>query len=462
MNEKKTFRIESDSIGELAVPYHAYYGVQSLRASMNFPITKHVIHPVLVANLARIKKAAARTNVLTGELKAEKGRVIIAACDEVLNGHFSSEFIVDAIQGGAGTSANMNANEVIANRANEMMGGEKGTYEFIHPNDHVNRSQSTNDVFPTAGRLSVIELLNPFIDSLQHLINVLDAKAAEFHNVFKIGRTQLQDAVPMRLGQNFAAYASALRRDIVKIREAEQSLYSVNLGGTAIGTGILASEAYRKQIVPELSQVCGIELKQADNLIDATQNVDDFIDVSAAIKSCATTLNKCANDLRLLSSGPATGIREINLPAVQNGSSIMPGKVNPVIPEAVNQVAFNVMGNDVTITLAASNGQLELNAFEPVLFYKIFESLDTMTNIVRVFADHCIRDITANTELMEKNLENSTYLATVVSKVIGYKEGASLAKESLQTGIPMRQLILDRKLMTKEELDTLADLNLLC
>ena len=458
----KLYRVERDSIGEIPVPAHAYYGVQSLRASHNFPITMHPMHPVLIANLARVKKAAARTNVAVGELEPEIGRAIVAACDEILNDQFRHEFIVDAIQGGAGTSANMNVNEVIANRAIEILGGEKGDYSIVHPNDHVNRSQSTNDVFPTAGRLATIEMLNPFIEALQHLIEVQERKAAEFHDIFKMGRTEMQDAVPMRMSQSFLAVASALTRDIFKTREAEQSLYYVNLGGTAIGTGMNASPAYRALIVPELSRVCGIELKQAPNLIDATQNLDDFIDASAAIKSCAVTLNKWASDLRILSSGPATGFNELNLPGVQNGSSIMPGKVNPVIPEAVSQVAFNCIGNDLTITLAAANGQLELNAFEPVLFYKIFETIDTMTNIISIFADQCIAGITVNRKHVREQLEKSTYLATAISPVLGYSVSADLAKKSLRTQTPMSKLILEQGLLSAKELKELADLDKLC
>lgn len=456
------FRLESDSIGEIPVPSHVYYGVQSLRASLNFPITKRPIHSALINNLARVKKACARANAKTSELEPERARAIVAACDEILNGHLHSEFIVDAIQGGAGTSANMNANEVIANRAIEILGGNKGDYSIIHPNDHVNRSQSTNDVFPTAGRLAVLELLSPLLIVLEHLIQVIDAKAAEYHEVYKLARTQLQDAVPMRLGDSFSSVSSALRRDIRKTKEAETSLYSVNLGGTAIGTGINASLAYRSIVVEELSQVCGVSLKQADNLIDATQNLDDFIEVSASLKSIAVTLNKFANDLRLMSSGPNAGLNEINLPAAQNGSSIMPGKVNPVIPEAVNQVAFNVIGNDVTITMAAASGQLELNAFEPVLFYRLFESIETMTNIISIFADQCIAGITVNEDVLEKDINLSTYLATVLAPVIGYQKAANLAKQSLKSKIPMRDLILEENILSEEELSNLDNLDLIC
>ncbi len=450
-------RFESDSIGELAVPKNAYYGVQSLRASMNFPITEKKIHKNLVINLARIKKAAAFANAKIGELDPEIARKIIAACDEIINGYYYSEFIVDAIQGGAGTSANMNANEVIANRAIELMGGVKGDYSIIHPNDHVNRSQSTNDVFPTAGRLTTLELIEPMLQALKYLIDTIEAKAKEFYPVFKIGRTQLQDAVPIRLGQSFSAVASALNRDIAKVRQAMQALQIVNLGGTAIGTGINAPLAYREIVVDELSRVCGIPLKPAPDLIDATQNLDDFIEISGALKSISVTVNKFANDLRLLSSGPVAGLNEINLPPVQNGSSIMPGKVNPVIPEAVNQVCFNVMGNDVTITMAASNGQLELNAFEPVLFYKLFESIDTMKNILMIFADQCVAGITVNPDVMKHNLDHSTYLATALAPVLGYQMTAELAKEAISRKVSMRKIILERGILTEAQLDEIAD-----
>ena len=450
------YRMERDSIGELPVPEHVYYGVQSLRASKNFPITGNRLHPELIRNLARVKKACARANQAAGILDENIARAIVSACDDILNDLWHEQFIVDAIQGGAGTSANMNANEVIANIATERMGGRRGDYNPVHPNDHVNMSQSTNDVFPTAGKLSVISLVNVFVKVLEDFIPKLDAKAAEFNEVYKMGRTQLQDAVPMRLGQSFSAAASALRRNMEHLKSIEKTLYTVNLGGTAIGTGINASPVYMDLVVPMLADVSGIELEQAENLIDATQNLDSFVMISGAVKAAAVTLSKFANDLRILSSGPRTGFNELNLPPVQNGSSIMPGKINPVIPEAVSQVAFSVIGNDVTITMAAEGGQLELNAFEPVLFYKLFESLDTRSQVVHVFGKDCIDGITANKEDITERLENSTYLATVLSKTIGYERSATLAHEAEKAGKSIREMALIMEVVTEEELERLA------
>ena len=452
-------RYESDSVGTLAVPADAYYGVNTLRASKNFQITGQRMHRAMIRNLARVKKAAALANLSIDNLDPEIGAKILQACDEVIAGGYDDEFIVDAVQGGAGTSANMNANEVIANLASEPAGHRKGDYSICHPNDHVNRSQSTNDVFPTAGRLTVLELMGTLIESLRYLIAALNMKAEEFDQVFKLGRTQMQDAVPIRLGSEFAAASSALQRDIRKLEQAASLMQVVNLGGTAIGTGINAPEAYRAVVVDKLSEVCDLKLKQAENLIDATQNLDDFVEVSGAVKSVAVTLNKFANDLRLLSSGPRTGLNEINLPAVQCGSSIMPGKINPVIPEAVNQVAFNIFGNDVTITMAAANGQLELNAFEPILFYKLFESIDTLRNVLPAFVDLCVTGITANAHVLEQDLENSTFLATVLAPILGYEVTAALAQESLERSLPMRELILEQQLLSPEELERLSDLN---
>ena len=452
-------RYESDSVGTLAVPADAYYGVNTLRASKNFQITGQRMHRAMMRNLARVKKAAALANLSIDNLDPEIGAKILQACDEVIAGGYDDEFIVDAVQGGAGTSANMNADEVITNMASELAGHRKGDYSICHPNDHVNRSQSTNDVFPTAGRLTVLELMGTLIESLRYLIAALNMKAEEFDQVFKLGRTQMQDAVPIRLGSEFAAASSALQRDIRKLEQAASLMQVVNLGGTAIGTGINAPEAYRAVVVDKLSEVCDLKLKQAENLIDATQNLDDFVEVSGAVKSVAVTLNKFANDLRLLSSGPRTGLNEINLPAVQCGSSIMPGKINPVIPEAVNQVAFNIFGNDVTITMAAANGQLELNAFEPILFYKLFESIDTLRNVLPAFVDLCVTGITANAHVLEQDLENSTFLATVLAPILGYEVTAALAQESLERSLPMRELILEQQLLSPEELERLSDLN---
>ena len=351
----------------------------------------------------------------------------------------------------------MNANEVIANRAIEILGGKKGDYSIVHPNDHVNCSQSTNDVIPTAGKMTSLKLLLKLKSELLRLHSALSSKAEEFNHVIKMGRTQMQDAVPIRLGQEFGAYAAAIMRDIHRMDTAMNEMRSLNMGGTAIGTGINADEAYLSRIVPNISEVSSMEFIQAFDLIDATQNLDPFVAVSGAVKACAVTLSKIANDLRLMSSGPRAGFFEINLPAKQNGSSIMPGKVNPVIPEVVNQVAFNVIGNDLTITMAAEAGQLELNAFEPIIFYCIFQSIDTLTYAVRTFIDNCITGITANEDRCRSMVENSIGIITAISPHVGYQKAADIAKKSLRTGTPVRSLILAEKILTTEELDEILD-----
>ena len=396
MKETKVedYRIEKDSLGTRDIPGDVYYGVQSLRAAENFHITGLRMHPEIINSLAYIKKAAAITNCEVGMLEKRKAQAIVQACDEILAGKFREDFIVDPIQGGAGTSLNMNANEVIANRAIELLGGNKGDYSIINPNDDVNCSQSTNDVIPTAGKMTSLRLLKNLKHELLQLHGALCKKAEEFNDVIKMGRTQLQDAVPIRLGQEFRAYSVAIMRDIHRMEKAMGEMRTLNLGGTAVGTGLNADEAYLHRIVPILSEVSDMDLAQAYDLIDATQNLDVFVAVSGAVKACAVTLSKIANDLRLMSSGPRAGLAEINLPAKQNGSSIMPGKINPVIPEVVNQVAFNIIGNDVTITMAAEAGQLELNAFEPIVFYCMFQSIDTLAYAVHTFVENCVTGIT--------------------------------------------------------------------
>ena len=384
------FRVEKDSIGTKDVPENVYYGVQSLRAAENFHITGLNMHPEIINSLAYIKKAAAITNCEAGLLDKRRTQAIVQACDEILEGKFREDFIVDPIQGGAGTSLNMNANEVIANRAIEILGGKKGDYSVVNPNDHVNCGQSTNDVIPTAGKMTSLRLLKKLKKQLLRLHSALEQKADEFDSVIKMGRTQLQDAVPIRLGQEFKAYSVAILRDLNRMDKAMDEMRTLNMGGTAVGTGLNADESYLRRIVPNLSEISGMDLVQAYDLIDATQNLDSFVAVSGAVKACAVTLSKIANDLRLMSSGPRAGFGEINLPAKQNGSSIMPGKVNPVIPEVVNQVAFNAIGNDMTITMAAEAGQLELNAFEPIIFYCMFQSIDTLGYAVETLVDNCI------------------------------------------------------------------------
>ena len=446
-------RKEADSIGTMEVPMKAYYGVQTLRAKKNFHITGRPLHPEFIKNLVRIKKAAAYTNMTAHILDEKIGNAIVKACDEIIEGKLHSQFIVDAIQGGAGTSANMNANEVIANRAIEILGGEKGDYTIVHPNDHVNMAQSTNDVIPSAGKLTILALLPGLLEQLERLHKALRDKSIEFDDVVKMGRTQLQDAVPIRLGQSFEAYAAVIERDIRRTRSLDSELKVLNIGATAVGTAINVNPVYLFHIIRNVNLVCGTDCSQAEDLFDATQNLDGFVHTSAALRVCAVNLSKICNDLRLLSSGPKAGLGEINLPPKQNGSSIMPGKINPVIPEVVSQVAYNVIGNDVTVTMAAEAGQLELNAFEPVIFYKIFESIDTLRGAVETLIDNCILGITANRERCRALVESSAALATALCPALGYKKSAEIAKKCNRTGIPVRQIVLEEGLLPEEELD---------
>lgn len=445
-------RMEHDSIGALNVPAEAYYGVQSMRAATNFQITHRPLHPVLIDSIVMVKKAAAITNEKSGKLDQQIAQAIIQACDEILDGNLRDQFIVDAIQGGAGTSANMNANEVIANRAIEILGGTKGDYSIVHPNDHVNMSQSTNDVIPTAGKITVLKLLPQTIKELEKLEKAMEEKEAEFDDILKMGRTQLQDAVPMRLGQSFGAFAHVLKRDIKRLKNVMEEMKVLNIGATAIGTAINVDSYYLANISYELSKVAGISLKQADDLIDATQNLDGFVSVSGVLKTCAVDISKISNDLRLMSSGPRTGLSEINLPARQNGSSIMPGKINPVIPEVVSQVAYLIIGHDYTITMAAEAGQLELNAFEPVLFHHLFESIDTLKEAAATLTKHCITGITANKGQCEEYIEKSVGISTALCPYIGYAKSAEIAKKSLKTGISVKELVLEEGLLKEEEL----------
>lgn len=444
-------RMEHDSIGALNVPAEAYYGVQSMRAATNFQITHRPLHPVLIDSIVMVKKAAI-TNEKSGKLNRQIAQAIIQACDEILDGSFRDQFIVDAIQGGAGTSANMNANEVIANRAIEILGGTKGDYSIVHPNDHVNMSQSTNDVIPTAGKITVLKLLPQTIKELEKLEKAMEEKEAEFDDILKMGRTQLQDAVPMRLGQSFGAFAHVLKRDIKRLKNVMDEMKVLNIGATAIGTAINVDSYYLSNISYELSKVTEISLKQADDLIDATQNLDGFVSVSGVLKTCAVDISKISNDLRLMSSGPRTGLSEINLPARQNGSSIMPGKINPVIPEVVSQVAYLIIGHDYTITMAAEAGQLELNAFEPVLLHHLFESIDTLKEAAATLTKHCITGITANKEQCEEYIEKSVGISTALCPYIGYAKSAEIAKKSLKTGISVKDLVLQEGLLKEEEL----------
>ena len=422
-------RQEHDSIGTVSLPDNAYYGVQSLRARENFPMTGHLLHPFMIESLVMIKKAAALANQRAGALKPEIASAIVRACDEILNGKLRDQFIVDPIQGGAGTSANMNANEVVANRACEILGGQKGDGS-VHPNDHVNMAQSTNDVFPSAGKLTALRLTEALLASLDRLIAAFEKKAQENAAVLKLGRTQLQDAVPMFLGQEFKAHADALRRCSNRVLRGRNELFELNLGATAIGTSINATEGYLNCVVDILADLTGQPVKAADDLIDATQNADSFAAISSSVRNCALVMSKIANDMRLLSSGPCGGIEELQLPARQPGSSIMPGKINPVIPEVVTQAAFLVCGHDSTISMAVEAGQLELNAFEPVIFYCLFESLEVLTHAADTFRERCVEGILADETHCSEMLMKSTVIATALCPRFGYETATSIVKKA--------------------------------
>ena len=457
MKTNTVYRTEHDSIGIKEVPADAYYGVQTLRAAENFYITGLKMNPELINSIAQIKKAAAITNYEVGELDKKRADAIVKACDEIIRGKLHDQFIVDPIQGGAGTSLNMNANEVIANRAIELLGGVRGDYTLVNPNDHVNFGQSTNDVFPSCGKMTTLKLLAQAQAQLHRLEDALNEKAVEFDHVIKMGRTQLQDAVPIRLGQEFSAYAAAIKRDIRRMENAKDEIRCLNLGGTAIGTGINTDVLYLQRVVKNISILSGQDLVQSYDLIDATQNLDSYASLSGVIKTCAVNLSKMSNDLRLMSSGPRTGFGEINLPARQNGSSIMPGKINPVIPEVVNQVAFNIIGNDTTITMAAEAGQLELNAFEPIIFYNLFQSIETLTCAVKTLVDNCITGITANEAHCKAMVENSIGIITAICPHVGYDRAAEIAKKALATNQSVKQLILEEELLTEGQLDTILN-----
>lgn len=451
------FRIEADSIGTKQVPSEAYYGVQSLRGYENFRITGQRLRPEFINSLAQIKKACAICNCNVGELDEKIKDVICQVCDEILDGKLHDQFICDPIQGGAGTTANMNANEVIANRAIELLGGEKGDYSMVHPNDHVNRAQSTNDVIPSAAKMTAAVLLKRAIEQVEKLEQALAQKEKDFHGIIKMGRTQMQDAVPIRLGAEFGAYRKAIARDIVRLNVALGEMYSINMGGTAVGTALNANPEYVNSLAPTIAEISGIPVVKAEDLVDGTQNLDSFAYVSSALKTCAISCSKMANDFRLMSSGPRCGFEEINLPAMQNGSSIMPGKVNPVIPEVMSQAAFCIMGNDVSITMAAEAGQLELNYAEPVLYHKLFESIIVLTGAVQTFTDNCVSGITANEERCRELVEGSVGVITAICPTVGYKLSADIAKTAIKTGEPVREILKSKNIFTDEEIDKILD-----
>jgi aspartate ammonia-lyase len=454
---KEVIRVEKDFLGTKEVPIDAYYGVQTLRAVENFPITGYRIHEELIRALAIVKKAAALANMDVKRLNTRIGEAIVQAAEEIIQGKWHEQFIVDPIQGGAGTSINMNANEVIANRALEMLGEEKGNYFALSPNSHVNMSQSTNDVFPTAIHISTLTMIDKLIVTMEGLHQSFVQKARQFDKVIKMGRTHLQDAVPIRLGQEFEAYARVLRRDIERISRTRQHLYEVNMGATAVGTGLNADPVYIKQVVKHLAANSGLPLLNAENLVDATQNTDAYTEVSAALKVCMMNMSKVANDLRLLASGPRAGLAEISLPARQPGSSIMPGKVNPVMCEVVNQVAFQVIGNDHTICLASEAGQLELNVMEPVLIFNLLQSLSVMNQVFKVFTKYCIDGIEANEEHCKEYVEKSVGIITALNPHLGYETAARIAREAILSGKSVRELCLRDNVLTEEELNHILD-----
>jgi aspartate ammonia-lyase len=448
-------RKEHDLIGDREVPAERYYGIQTLRATENFNITGIPIshYPRFIKSIAFIKKAAAQANQKLGLLNDEIAGAISQACEDIIEGKFMSEFVVDVIQGGAGTSTNMNANEVIANRALEILGYEKGRYDIVHPLNHVNMSQSTNDVYPSSLRLTLSVMLDGLVGEMEILKESLSAKGEEFAGVIKMGRTQLQDAVPMTLGQEFEAYAVMVGEDVQRVVEAQKLIYEINMGATAIGTGLNAHPEYAHLVTEILREISGVPVIESHNLVEATQDTGAYVQLSGVLKRVAVKLSKICNDLRLLSSGPRAGLNEINLPKMAPGSSIMPGKVNPIIPEVVNQVAYEVVGNDTTITMAAEAGQLELNVMEPVIAYNLFTSIDMLGRACRTLAERCINGITANADHCRRMVENSIGLVTALNPYLGYEKSTEIAVEADQTGRSVYEIVLEKKYLSKEELD---------
>ncbi|RCU42581.1 aspartate ammonia-lyase [Chryseobacterium lacus] len=455
----ENFRRESDLLGELLVPADAYYGVQTQRAIENFRISGQYLfsYPELIRGLAFVKKAAALTNYELGLLNEELFLKITETCDELINGKMHDQFPIDMIQGGAGTSVNMNANEVIANRVLEKMGKNRGDYQFCSPNDHINLSQSTNDAYPTAIKLALLQMNETLVDKVKKIVLAFREKGEEFQDVIKMGRTQLQDAVPMTLGQEFEAFAATLEEDIEKLNNNANLFVEVNMGATAIGTGLNAPLGYAERCAGNLAEITGYPIVSAPNLVEATPDTGSYVIYSSAMKRLAVKLSKICNDLRLLSSGPRSGFYEINLPPMQPGSSIMPGKVNPVIPEVVNQVCYKVIGNDLTVTFAAEAGQLQLNVMEPVLSHAIMENNQFLCNALDTLREKCINGITANREVCLNMVRNSIGIVTALNPYIGYKNATHIAKEALETGNSVYNLVLEHQLLTREQLDDILD-----
>nr|WP_245190384.1 aspartate ammonia-lyase [Leucobacter exalbidus] len=448
-------RTETDSIGSVEVPAAAYWGVHTARAHENFPIARRPVsvYPDFVRAFACVKQAASRANLEIGALDEQRATLIDRACEEIKTGLLHDQFVVGVVQGGAGTSTNMNANEVITNRALELAGHPKGDYAFIHPNDHTNHSQSTNDTYPTAIKIALAFSLDSLLDELALLSDSFAAKGREFKDIIKVGRTQLQDAVPMTLGQEFNAFSVTLREDIDRLREAVSLLREINMGATAIGTGINAPRGYKETVLKHLREITNLDLVTAGDLVESTSDTGVFVTFSAALKRSALKLSKISNDLRLLSSGPQAGFGEINLPARQAGSSIMPGKVNPVIPEAVSQVAYAIAGSDVTVSMAVEAGQLQLNAFEPIIAHSLFQSITWLERACQTLRVNCVDGITANVDHLEDMVARSVTVITALAPVIGYYEAASLAKEALATNERVGDLVVSRGLLSQEELD---------
>lgn len=450
-------RIEKDFLGEKSVPEQAYYGIQTLRAVENFPITGVPVHATLVRALAEVKKAAAKANMDVHLLNHKVGAAIVAAADEVIAGGFADQFIVDSIQGGAGTSINMNMNEVLANRALELLGKAKGDYFHCSPNNHVNMSQSTNDAIPTALRIAAHWLADELVAAMDQTIAEFRRKADAFDDVIKMGRTHLQDAVPIRLGQEFAAYAGVLQRDRQRINRASDGLLTVNMGATAVGTGLNAKPDYIRLVSEHLSEQLGFPVAPAKDLVDATQNTDAYTELSAALKVCAVNLSKICNDIRLMASGPRVGLSELILPPRQPGSSIMPGKVNPVMAEVLNQVAFQVMGNDHTICVACEAGQFELNVMGPVIAFNLLQSLQIMKRGLDAFRTFALEGMEANRERCRNYVETSFGVITALNPHLGYEVAAQLVKEAMKSGRTVKEIVLERHLLTQEEIDAILD-----
>ena len=455
--EENQYRVEEDLLGKKEVPASAYYGIQTVRARENFNITGYTIDKELIVAIAKVKKAAALANMEIDRLDRTIGQAIVQAAEEIIEGKFHDQFLVDPIQGGAGTSINMNANEVIANRALEILGEKKGNYEVIHPNTHVNMAQSTNDAFPTAVRIATLNFITRLEKTLKELADTFLEKGKEFYLIIKMGRPHLQDAVPIRLVQEFTAYGRVVSRDYERIKKLYEPLYEINLGATAVGTGINADPQYMKRAVEILKELTGYPLKNAEDLVDATQNTDAYTEISSALKICMINISKISNDLRLMASGPRAGFGEIKLPARQPGSSIMPGKVNPVICEVVNQVAFQVVGNDQTISIASEAGQFELNVMEPVLIFNLHQSLRMMDQVLTTFREFCLEGIEANIEVCEKYVNESIGIITALNPHVGYKVASRVAKEALETGIPVREIILRDKILSEVAVDQILD-----